>query len=104
MLYLYEVTLKRGKSNASFPKFFVNVSSLNAKAPDRAGIGAICILSHTQPAETVHVLCTDGFKNTSDVTVTEITRKTLKAGGDHAAYFNLANDYFLPYGKYPHVE
>lgn len=104
--YLYEVTIDGGKNNPNFWQWYQNVSSLNAKAPDFAGIQNLCILSHSQSADTVHLLCTDGFKKKGgdSVTVTEITRQSLKsANSPHWLYQELVTSYFLPHDSYPNI-
>jgi len=88
MRYLYEVRLKDGTTNRQFTKFFENVTRLNARPPDYAGIQSVCILSHHMDAESVHVMCTDRFRGSeNDVTVTEITATSLASRSSaHAAY------------------
>lgn len=104
--YLYEVCLTRGRSNPKYEKFYRNVTSLNAKAPDFGGINNVCIVSHHMDAVTVQVLCSEGLrKNRDDVTVTEITKESLASqSGHHGLYLDLIENYFLPNGDYPNVK
>lgn len=56
--------------------------------------------------ETVHLLCSEGLKKSrDDLTITEITKKTLASStSGHRIHSDLINDYFLPYGEYPHLK
>lgn len=102
--YLYEVTLKRGRSNPRWAEFYTNVSNLNAKPPDYGGINNVCIVSHHVDAETVRQLCADFDRNLiKSITVIEITRVTLSRGGEHVHYVDLVENYFLPYNEYLHI-
>jgi len=76
---LYEVKLTRGKNNKNWHKFYNNIDGLNGKGPDYGGINNVAIVSHHVGADTVHLLCTEGFRiDEEDVTVEEITKKTLE--------------------------
>jgi hypothetical protein len=58
---LYEVTLSGGRTNKNFEIFFSNITRLNGKAPDYAGINNIALVSHHMDANTVHNLCIEGL-------------------------------------------
>ena len=103
MAYLYEVKIKGGSTHKEFRRFYSNIAPLNPKPPDRSGISSICVVSHSQDAGTVHLLCVDGMKKHADVTVTEISAATLAQGGTHTAYIDLVNNYFLNNGDYPNI-
>jgi hypothetical protein len=103
--YLYEVRLERGRSNARWEKFYNNVSKLNAKPPDYGGINNVCVISHHVDGETLKGLCADFDERLrKDITVTEITKRTLSPDGDHVIYIDLVENYFLPHDKYPNIK
>ena len=104
--YLYEVTFERGRSNPEFQTFLDNVMSLNAKAPDYAGINNLCVISHHMDSEVVYTLCSDGLKKSKkDLLVTEITKKTLRSNNSsHRVLSDLVDNYFLPHNSYPNIE
>lgn len=104
-MYLYEVRLKNGRSHKGFVTFLDNANSLNAKAPDYAGISSVCLVAHSQDAETVHLLLSRGIeKYGADIVVKEITAKTMASNkSDHVIYSDLVNSYFRPYNKYPNL-
>ena len=103
--YIYEVSLKRGKSNPDYFIFHKNVMALNAKAPDFGGINNICLISHHMDAETLHLLCSDGLENPNDITIKEITRETLlDENSFHRMYLDTIENCFLKYDKYPNID
>lgn len=103
--YIYLVTISMGKSNPKHSIFLENVTALNAKPADYGGINNVCILSHSQDADTVHLLCCDRIKKKSDITVEEITKKTLNdQQSSHKVYTNLINNNYLKYGDYPNIK
>lgn len=102
--YLYQVRLVRGRSHREHLRFHNNVTSMNGKSGDHGGINAVCVISHHLDADTVHMLCTDGMKAKNDVTVEEITRKTLNdPDSAHSLFSDLVEKYFLPHAKYPNI-
>lgn len=103
--YIYLVTISMGKSNPKHSIFLENVTALNAKSVDYSGINNVCILSHSQDADTVHLLCCNRIKKKSDITVEEITKQTLNdQQSSHRVYTDLIDSYYLPYGDYPNIE
>lgn len=56
--------------------------------------------------KTVQLLCEEGLgKNQSDITVTEVTKKSLDStSSHHRIYRELIESYFLPYGDYPNIK
>lgn len=100
---LYEVTLSGGRTNKNFEIFFSNIARLNGKAPDYAGINNVALVSHHMDSNIVHYLCTDRFneRDLKDVIVEEITKNSLKK--DHGIYYDIIEDYFLPYDEYPNI-
>lgn len=105
MRFLYVVRIVRGRSHSEHSIFLHNVSKINAKSGGYGGINAVCVLSHHLDQNTVHLLCSDGMKGKSDVTVEEITRESLKdQNGEHPLFLDLVERYFLPYGDYPNIE
>lgn len=104
-MHLYEVCLERGRSNPEHHKFYENVLELKAKQPDFGGINNMCIISHHMDPRTIHVLCSTGMKNKSDVTVEEITKETLDPeNGIHKMHTDLVEKYFLPHDSYPAIK
>ena len=102
--HLYEVCLEQGRSNPEYQIFYENVLELNAKEPDFGGINNMCIISHHMDTKTIQMLCSDGLKNESAVTVEEITKETLNPeNGIHKIHTDLVENYFLPYGNYPNI-
>ena len=100
---LYEVRINRGKDNINWQMFFNNVSNLNAKAPGFEGVESVVIVSHHVDVDTVHLLCTSGFRTgKDDVTVEEITKKTLKK--NHNIYADIVEPLFLRYDTYPNIQ
>jgi hypothetical protein len=83
--------------------FFSNITRLNGKAPDYAGINNIALVSHHMDANTVHNLCIEGFNERAwkDVIVEEITKKSLDK--EHIIFYDIVEDYFLPYDEYPNI-
>ena len=105
-MHLYEVILPDGRNNPNWQKFYVNVTGLRGQPPDYGGIQATAIVSHHMDAETVALLCRDGFKGknrTVEVQVTEITSETMKSRAHHV-YTDLINSYFLPYNDFPNIK
>lgn len=103
--YIYEVRLSSGRSHPKHSVFYKNVDSLGAKSPDFDGINSMCILAHHLDAETIHMLCSDGIKNQDDVTIEEITKRTLNdEQSHHRIHTDIVNNYFLPYGDYPNIK
>lgn len=103
--FIYEVCLKRGKSNPDYFTFYKNISALNAKAPDFGGINNMCIIGHHIDANTLQMLCSDGIKKESDVTVEEITKESLdEDSGHHKLHTDIVKNYYLPYDTYPNIE
>lgn len=103
-MYLYEVRLERGRSNPEYSKFLENVMNLKAKEPDFGGINSMCIISHHMDVNTIQILCSTNMKYKGDVTVEEITRKTLNPkSGEHKIHTDLVARYFLPYNSYPNI-
>lgn len=103
--YIYLVTMSMGRSNPKHGIFLENVTALNAKSADYSGINNVCILSHSQDADTVHLLCSERIKNKSDITVEEITKETLNdQQSSHRVYTDLIERYYLPYGDYPNLK
>lgn len=101
---LYAVTLRGGRSHNQFFDFKNNVEELKAKAPDFGGLSNVCLISSGADEVTLHMLCSEGLKDTGDVTVEEITKHTLAdEEGHHQLYSDLINNYFLPYGKYSNI-
>jgi hypothetical protein len=103
--YLYEVNFNRGKSNPEYDIFYRNVTELNAKSPDYTGINNLCVISHHMDRNTVYGLCANGLnKSRNDLSVVEITKKTLAASNSaHRLLTDLIDDYFLPHGDYPNI-
>jgi serine/threonine protein phosphatase PrpC len=103
--YLYEVCFSGGRSNPEFQIFLRNANELKAKPPDFGGISSLCVISHHMDIDTVIHLCSDGLKKSlSDLSVTEITRKTVSSSnGRHRSLTELVNNYFLPFGDYPNL-
>lgn len=98
---LYEVRLKGGRSHTEFATFLSNAADLGAKAPDFSGISSVCLVAHTQDAETLKVILSRGLASDADITIKEITAKTLASGeSGHAVYSNLVDAYFRPYHKF----
>ena len=103
--YIYEVCLKRGRSNPNHATFFENVGELNAKAPDFGGINNMCLIGHHHDADTIRMLCSSGIKKKSDVTVEEITKETLSnKSSHHRVHTEIIKSYFLPYGTYLNIK
>lgn len=100
--YLYEVHLEHGRDNDEWQAFFNNVTRLNGKTSGYSGIDSVCVIKHHQPAETVHLICTEGMDNPESVTVEEITANTIR--GRHRTWTELVRNYFMPYGSFPHIE
>lgn len=102
--YLYEVRLDKGRSHPEHSVFHENVSALNGKSGDFGGINAVCVISHRVDEKTLHLLCTNGMNSKDDVSVEEITKKTLDDPDDaHHIFTDLIEKYFLPYGDYPNI-
>lgn len=103
--YIYEVCLSRGRNHPQYDVFYKNVDGLGAKSPDFSGINNMCILAHHLDLETIHMLCSDGIQKKDDVTVEEITKSTLNdEHSHHRLHTDIINNYFLPYGDYPHIK
>lgn len=104
-MYLYEVRLKNGRSHKRFVTFLDNATSLNAKAPDYGGISSVCLVAHSQNAETIHLLLARGMEeHDMDIVVKEITAKTLASNkSGHVIYSDLISNYFLPHNKFPNL-
>lgn len=103
--HLYVVILNRGRNNPDFASFHENVTNLNAKSPDFGGINNVCLLSHHMNADIVHSICSDGFKDESQLTVEEITTHSLNDNsGDHKIYSDIVQNYFLRYNKYKNLK
>ncbi|ALL68464.1 hypothetical protein K788_00002560 [Paraburkholderia caribensis MBA4] len=103
--YLYEVSFSGGRSNPEFHIFIRNVTELNAKAGDYAGISNLCVISHTQNQKTVLALCARGLKKSrEDLEVVEITRKTLASpNSSHRLFQELIDRLYLPFDTYPNI-
>jgi hypothetical protein len=102
--HLYEVTIIRGRSNSRHSIFYKNVDNLGAKPPDFGGINNICLISHHLDADTIHMLCSEGIRKKSDITVEEITKESLNDPlGHHRLYTDVVENYFLPYNTYPNI-
>jgi hypothetical protein len=99
--YIYVVSLSKGRSHKEYEVFYKNVSLLNAKTPDFAGINNICVIAHHMKEDVVKMLCCDGMKNTDDVTIEEVTTETLNE--DHMMYSRLIENYYLPHDNYPNI-
>jgi hypothetical protein len=101
---LYVVSLSGGSTNKNYQPFIANVTKLNGKAPDYGGIQSVAVVSHHMDPITVHLLCTEEFKQRGrgDVTVKEVTKNSLEK--EHIIFVDLVEKYFLPYGDYPNVE
>jgi len=99
---LYVVNMSGGRDNKNWSKFVRNVEgNLGGKNPDY-GPSATRIVSHHMDLDTIHLLSTEGIKKKGDVTVEEITKKTLSSG--HTPFGELVEKYYLPYGEYPNIE
>jgi hypothetical protein len=99
--HLYEVRLERGRGNPKWMAFREAVESLGGKAPDYGGMNNTAIVSTHHDTETLKVLVTGGMRDSSDITVEEITAKTLM--DQHTAYRDLVEKYFTPYDNYPAI-
>ncbi|MCF2861770.1 hypothetical protein ABMY44_06325 [Pseudoalteromonas sp. Cnat2-41] len=103
--YLYVVKIDGGKNHPQHDVFYKNVDNLNAKTSDYGGIKNMCVISHTQTAETLHLMCSDGIDDESTISVEEITRTTLNDSNCyHSLYEDLIERYFLPHGSYPNIQ
>lgn len=103
--YLYLVRINEGRSNPDHNKFHENVMNLNAKSPDFGGINNACVISHHMDVKTIHMLCSRGMSNKSDVEVEELTKESLNDKNSfHKLFKQLIESAFLPYGEYPNVE
>ncbi len=99
---LYVVSMPGGSRNKDWIKFIENVEGdLGGKNPDY-GPSATRIVSHHTDSQTVHLLCTTGMDERSNVTIEEITRKTLKTF--HAPFKDFIEKYFLPHREYPNIK
>lgn len=99
---LFCVQIKNGPTNREFSTFVSAMSELYAKSPSFGGSMHGALVSHHTDEDTVKLLVTQNMKAPDDVTVTEVTTKTLQSS--HVAYIDLINDYFLPHNDYPNIE
>ena len=102
--FVYEVNLSGGKSNSDYFTFLENVNKLYAKAPDFGGINNLCLISHHMDEDTIKMLCSMGLKKESDVTVEEITDKSLNdENSHHKIYLETIRNCFLQYNKHQNI-
>lgn len=99
--YLFQVRISRGRNHPEWVKFHHNVTQLNAKVPDFAGIDSVCVLKHHVDADTVQILCSEDMSEPEDVTVQEVTRGTLE--NEHQTWRGLIDSYFRPHGSFPNL-
>ena len=104
--HIYVVSLKGGRSHSSYSTFYTNVSGdLNAQTSDYGAINNICLISHRQDADTIHMLCSDGIKKKNDVTVEEITKATLSDNSSHhRVHAEFIEKYYLRHDTYPNIK
>jgi hypothetical protein len=103
--YIYQVCLSTGRSHSKHDVFYKNVDGLGAKSPDFGGINNMCVIGHHLDADTIHMLCSEGIRKKSDVTVEEITKETLADEfSAHRLHTDLIEKYYLPYGNYPNIK
>lgn len=103
--YLYEVELEGGSSNRNYEHFLVNANNLYGRPTDFGGIKNLCLVAHSQDAETVQLLMSYGFKgNRTDVTVTEITRESLEDENSHHRIYTDTVEYFQRSNTFPNID
>lgn len=98
---IYVVEIRRGKSHPEWALFHSAVSERNGKTPDYGGINNTALIGTHVDGQTLHMLLTDGMNAASDVTVQEVTTRSLE--GDHGRYLELVESYFLPYKTYRNI-
>ena len=99
MKRLFEVRIKRGRSNPNWIAFSEGVNQLNGKGPDFGGITSCAIIGTHHDELTVAGIIGSSAEG---ISITEITDANVNEP-EFAIYHRLIDQYFLPFGDYPAV-